>query len=63
MNTNRRRIRIIKKGEDDSNVLYWITLSYQERMQELERMRQEVIKRFYGDQQGFQRVLRITKRA
>lgn len=63
MDTSMRRIRFVKKGHDDSNILYWATLSYQERMKELERIREEVIKRFYGDQQRFQRILTITKRA
>ncbi len=57
-----RIVKIVKKGDDESNLTYWMTLSYSERMIELEKMREEIIKRFYGDQQGFQRILRITQR-
>jgi len=56
-------IRIVKRGADDSNIRYWLSLSVQERMAELERMRREVNARFYGTQQGFQRVYRVVKRA
>lgn len=55
-------VRIVKKQEDDSNLIYWLSLSYVERMIELEQIRQEVIQRMYGTQQGFQRVYRIVKR-
>lgn len=57
-----KRIRIVKKGEDDSNIIYWLSLSYQERMQELEKIRQFINKRKYGTRQGFQTVYRITQR-
>ncbi|NJN35528.1 MAG: hypothetical protein HC817_15985 [Saprospiraceae bacterium] len=55
--------KIVKKGEDDSNQLYWLKLSYQERLENLEKIRQEVIARFYGTRQEFQRVHRIVKRS
>ena len=55
-------VRIVKKGQDDSNILYWISQTPKERMTELERVRQIVNKRFYGDQQGFKRVYRVVKR-
>ena len=54
-------IRIVKKGEDDSNIRYWLTLSYKERLLNLETIRQEVITRFYGTGQKFQRVYRVIK--
>ena len=56
-------IRIVKKGEDDSNLLYWLSLSVQERMRQLEETRQEVNQRLYGTRQGFQRVYRVVKRS
>ena len=56
-------VRIVKRGADDSNICYWLSLSVQERMAELERMRREVNTRFYGTQQGFQRIYRIVKRS
>jgi hypothetical protein len=56
------KIRIVKKGEDNANQQYWLTLSYHERMRELEKIRQEVNRKLYGTQPEFQRVYRITKR-
>ena len=58
-----KRFKIVKKGDDDSNLTYWLKLSYGERLENLEKMRQEVITRFYGTRQKFQRVYRIVKRA
>ncbi len=58
----KKQIRIVKKGEDDSNILYWLTLTAKERMIELEKMRQQINQRKYGARQGFQRVYRITQR-
>lgn len=55
-------LRIVKKGEDDSNIKYWLTLTYEERLRNLETIRQEVITRFYGTGQEFQRVYRVVKR-
>ncbi|MEM6700871.1 MAG: TRAM domain-containing protein, partial [Bacteroidota bacterium] len=56
-------VNFVKKGEDDSNLKYWLTQSPQERMTELEKTRQEVNKRLYGDRQEFQRVYRIVERS
>ena len=58
-----KRIKIVKKGEDDSNIKYWLSLSYNERMAELEKIRQFINKRKYGTRQGFQRVYRVVKRS
>jgi hypothetical protein len=58
-----KQIKIVKKGQDDSNLNYWISLSEAERMSELEQIREQINKRLYGTQQGFQRVCRIVKRA
>ncbi len=55
-------IRIVKKGSDDSNLDYWLSLNYSERMQELEKIRLEVNQRLYGDYKGFQRVFKVVKR-
>jgi hypothetical protein len=55
--------KIVKKGEDDSNIKYWLTLTYEERLLNLEKIRQEVINRFYGTRQEFQRVYRIIERS
>ena len=58
----KKAIRIVKKGEDESNIDYWVSLSAEERLTELERIRQEHHRQRYGTRQGFQRVYRIVKR-
>lgn len=54
-------VRVTIKGEENNNILYWVSLSYQQRMQELEEIRKAVNKRMYGTQPGFQRVYRVVK--
>ncbi len=56
-------IRIVKQGEDLSNLNYWLSINYNERLRQLELMRQEINNRIYGTRQGFQRVYRVIKRA
>lgn len=58
----KKRIKIVKQGEDDSNILYWLSLTGSERMTELEKTRQRVNKRFYPDQTIFQKVYCIIQR-
>ena len=58
-----KHVRIVKKGQDEGNLVYWLSLTYKQRMAEVENMRQQVNKRKYGTRQGFQRVYRIVKRA
>lgn len=58
-----KTIRIVKKGQDDGNILYWLSLSVKQRMAELEKMRQQINTRKYGTRQGFQRVYHIVKHA
>lgn len=55
-------LRIVKKGEDDSNIKYWLSLSFFQRMQELENIRKEINSVKYHAEQGFQRVYKIIKR-
>jgi len=57
-----KKIRIVKKGQDEGNLLYWVSQTYSDRMRELEKLREEVIKMKYGTSEGFQRVYRITQR-
>ncbi len=59
----KKRIKIVKKGQDNGNVLYWLSLTEKERMIELEKIRQQINTRRYGTRQGFQRVYRIAQRA
>jgi hypothetical protein len=55
-------VKIVKMGHDDSNLIYWLSRTFTQRLEELEKLRQEVNQRIYGDQQGFQKVYRIIKR-
>ncbi len=56
-------VKIVKIGQDDSNLIYWLSRSYMQRLEELEKIRQEVNQQTYhGNQQGFQRVYRVVKR-
>jgi hypothetical protein len=48
-----KRGRIVKKGQDDSNIRYWAGRSYRERMIELEQIRREVNLRLYGTRPEF----------
>ncbi len=59
----KKLIRIVKKGHDEGNLIYWLSLTAKERMIELERVREQINEDKYGPRQGFQRVYRITKRA
>jgi hypothetical protein len=56
-------VKIVKIGHDDSNLIYWLSRSFIQRLEELEKLRTEVNQRMYGNQQGFQRVYRVVKRA
>jgi hypothetical protein len=56
-------VRIVKKGDDTNDIMYWLSLSYQKRMSELESTRQEVNQRIYGTQPRLQRVYHIVKRS
>ena len=58
-----KQVKIIKKGEDEGNLLHWTLLTEKERMLELEMMRTQVNKSKYGSRQEFQRVYRVIKRA
>ena len=55
-------VRIVKLGNEDNELNYWLSLSYAERISELERIRAEVNQRTYGTQSRLQRVCRIVKR-
>jgi hypothetical protein len=55
-------VRIVKKGQDESNLQFWITTSEVERLFALEKTRQEINHQQYGFGQQFQRVYRVVKR-
>ena len=56
-------ILIAKKGEDEANFKYWISLSGIERLQELEKIRQEINQEKYDTQQGLQKVYQVIKKS
>ena len=59
---NKTKIRIVKLGEDDSNVKYWVTRTKVERLIELQQMRDQIHKWKYGTfGERIQRVYRIIK--
>ncbi len=59
----KKQVRIVKKGRDNGNIEYWLSLTKKQRMRELQQMREQVNARVYGVGKGFQRVYRIVKRA
>ena len=57
-----KQIRIVKKGQDDHNLKYWLSRSAKERMSELENIRTQINQLKYGVRPRFQRVYCIIKR-
>ena len=57
--------KVVKKyklNEEPSDLEFWLTKSYIERLKALEILRQHYIKFFLnGDRSGFQRVYRVVK--
>lgn len=58
----KKKIKVVKKGQDQSNLQYWISLSKKERLEQLEEMRQQINSDKYETRQGFQRIYRVIKR-
>lgn len=58
-----KQIKIVEKGQDQSNLKYWLSLSKKERLEQLEEMRQQINSDKYETRQGFQRVYRVIKRS
>ena len=58
-----KQIRIVKKGQDDSNLLYWLSQTEKQRMTELEHIRQTINLQKYGIRPRFQRLYTVIKRA
>ena len=59
---DRTRIVIYKKGDEPSDVPYWLSRPAIDRLLALEEICLEYNRWKYGAQQGFQRVYRIVKR-
>ena len=57
-----KSLKIVSLKDKQTDYAFWMTKSYQERLEALELLRQQYIN-FKGDaQQGLQRVCRITNR-
>lgn len=56
-------VRIVKLGDEDNELTYCLSISYEERIRELEGIRAEVNQRIYGTQSRLQRVYRVVKLA
>jgi len=64
MNSLAKNIKIVKKGMDEENIKYFLSLTPKQRLEHLEALRTSYFKlNFSNDtQQGFQRVYNIVKR-
>lgn len=60
---DRTKVRKIKLRLQGNDFAYWQSLHPEERIATLETIRNEYISWKHGAQQGFQRILRVTKRA
>jgi hypothetical protein len=59
---DKNAINIVRKDQE-SDVKYWLSKSYAERLEALEQIRKDYIKWKYGNDPGFQRVYKIVKRS
>jgi hypothetical protein len=59
---DKSRVAIYKKGQEPSDVEFWLSRSPHERIKALEMICQEYNQWKYGTEQRFQRVYRIVKR-
>lgn len=44
----KKQIKIVKKGQDEGNLLCWLSLTFSEKMTELENIRQCINKKIYN---------------
>lgn len=59
---DRNHIAVYKKGEEPSDVLFWLSRPPIERIKALELIRHEYNLWKYGTEQEFKRVCRVVKR-
>ena len=59
---DRTQIQVYKKGEEPSDLAYWLSVPPIERIRALEQIRKEYNDWKYGPERGFQRVYRVVKR-
>lgn len=59
---DRTRLVIYKKGEEPSDVVYWLSRPYEERLSNLEGIRREYNYWKYGAEPRLQRVYKVIKR-
>lgn len=62
MKMDKTKIRIVKRGDDNSNFEYWATLTPTEGLAELEDLRRGYNIWKYGAHSRLQRVYRVVKR-
>lgn len=58
----KERIKIIKKGADEENSLYYLELGKAGRLEHLEQLRTQYINWQNDSEQGFQRVYRVIRK-
>ena len=61
-NVDRTRIAVFKKGEEPSDVVYWLSRPVVERLSNLETIRREYNQWKYDTEPRLQRVYRVVKR-
>ena len=61
-NVDRTRVAVFKKGEEPSDVVYWLCRPVVERLSNLEAIRREYNQWKYGTEPRLQRVYRVVKR-
>lgn len=59
---DRTRMAVFKKGEEPSDVIYWLSRSVFERLSNLQTIRKEYNQWKYGTEPRLQRVYRVVKR-
>jgi hypothetical protein len=59
---DRSQVKIVKKGEEEDDIFFWLERMPIERILALETIRQEYNQWKYGNKRGFQRVYKIAKR-
>jgi hypothetical protein len=59
---DKSKVKIVKKGQEEDDIVFWLERLPQERILALETIRQEYNQWKYGSQRGFQRVYTVVKR-
>ena len=59
---DKTQVKIVKKGQEEDDIFFWLERMPIERILALETIRQEYNQWKYGNQQGFQRIYKVAKR-